>query len=868
MQLVGRAALAFALAANLAVDAQLVVQTASKDDLMSTFLSSAAETLNVITTTIGDPQAMGTFTGGQFGITDGVVLSTGKISTATQGASADPAGTDFPPTGDAGDTTSFALQIQLDEVVPLQFGYVFASRELPEFGGTEFNDKFTMTVNGENRALLTDGKTVTINNLTPSKTERSKDHPDYIGNPQFQYFSYTGYTKPLQLTASTRVGMNTINITVADFGDGQYDSTVFLVGNSLVINTYTYALQSGASTACSVTCGTGVRMASYQCIDGYGSPAPGKCKSAAPAGVATPCTLSACPVQQYTWTTLGWGLCSATCGNGLRTRTVTCTDSFGNAAQCIGAAPASSESCSQGPCLSFSYRCRSSPNTPSLDCSDYSSWGPCSASCGTGSQSRIVQCMDSSNTPASDAMCTAGVFKPPSTQQCTAPMACATYMFVTGSWGGCSATCGTGGMQTRSVDCKDTSTGIIQPDATCQGSSRNPVAKPVDGQPCSGPACATYSWSVAQWGMCSVTCGSGQRSRLVDCRSSQGAIGTDDLCAGGARSPTPKPTQSEPCSMAACPSYQWQSGVWGSCSASCDTCYQSRSVSCLDRTSNAPASDAQCLSGSAGPKPDTQKSTVQSPCRLTCSCTDYCNLMMQHCKAVFPNKDVCMTVCSTYPPGTPDVAQARRDRTVKDTCIRGQNDACCRLNNAKLAATNPERYCPFASHHGGGMCGTYCQGYCNLALPLNPSGAKNGICYSGDGSSRNGWSYEVLDKDIVSMQNCERVCDLYPTTGEPYDAGGNTVHCRTQQLLKAVGSSSSEKQGFCLGGSYHGGDRCGTACEGCAGSTRPVHRPQRQPRGASLAWSVAAGTAIWRSRPAAIPPSRHRMLVAARRAAS
>ena len=762
-------ALTFALAATMAVDAALVVQLANKDVLASTFLSPAAMTLNPTITTIGHPDAMGTFTGGQFGISDGVMLSTGKISWATIGKDATPEGTDHDPTGDSGDSTSLIVQIRLDDVVPLQFGYVFASRELPEFGGTEFNDKFTMLVNGENRALLSDGKIVTINNLTPSKADRSKDNKDYVGNPQFDHFSYTGYTKPLQLTATTTVGMNTINITIADYGDGQYDSAVFLLGGSLVINTYSWAIQStGSTAACSVTCGTGTRSSAYQCVDGFGAvAASSKCKGPAPTS-SSPCTLGACPAAAIQWTVQAWGSCSVTCGVGTRSRMVMCgssgrrqsstTTSSGQSATCVGVRPDAQEQCSLPACITVS------------------------------------------------------------------------YMFATGAWGMCSVTCGTGGSQFRTVSCQD-STGVTQSsDAPCGGTSRAPIAKPLGSQACSAQPCASWSWSVAQWGMCSVTCASGVRQRIVGCRSTDGAAGTDDQCAGGARSPTPKPADTEICTQAACPSYSWQAGVWGGCSATCDTCIQIRSVSCADgAVGGIPGADAQC---SNLPKPDVQRSVAQPSCRPTCSCTEYCTLMTQHCQAVFPSKDACMTVCNTYPPGVADVAQARRDRAVKDTCIRGQNDACCRLNNARLAASNPERYCPFASHHGGGMCGTYCQGYCNLALQQTPDGAKNGICYGGNTSSSRGggFSYEVLDKEIVNLQTCERVCDLYPTTGQPYDATGNTVHCRTQQLLKAAAAPALEKEGLCLGGSYHGGGRCGKPCEGCAPpqprpwAAWPVHR--------------------------------------------
>ena len=55
----------------------------------------------------------------------------------------------------------------------------------------QFNDVFTMAINGENVAKLRDGVPVTINNLVPNKDDRDTDHADYVNNPQMHYFPYT-----------------------------------------------------------------------------------------------------------------------------------------------------------------------------------------------------------------------------------------------------------------------------------------------------------------------------------------------------------------------------------------------------------------------------------------------------------------------------------------------------------------------------------------------------------------------------------------------------------------------------------------------------------------------------------------------------
>jgi hypothetical protein len=65
----------------------------------------------------------------------------------------------------------------------VSFSYIFASRELPEFGGTDYNDAFFLNINGANLAKLANGKTVTINNLVADKANRATDDPACVREP-------------------------------------------------------------------------------------------------------------------------------------------------------------------------------------------------------------------------------------------------------------------------------------------------------------------------------------------------------------------------------------------------------------------------------------------------------------------------------------------------------------------------------------------------------------------------------------------------------------------------------------------------------------------------------------------------------------
>ncbi len=139
----------------------------------------------------GNEAAFGTFTNDPFGLKSGVVLSTGKVAdipgknrkdnVMSNGSDLN---TDFGPKGEKGDFTQLNLSFFANcTVEKLLFEYVFASEEFPEFGGSGFNDKFELLLNGTNLAKLSDGKTVTISHLVPDPNNRSKDHPDYIDNP-------------------------------------------------------------------------------------------------------------------------------------------------------------------------------------------------------------------------------------------------------------------------------------------------------------------------------------------------------------------------------------------------------------------------------------------------------------------------------------------------------------------------------------------------------------------------------------------------------------------------------------------------------------------------------------------------------------
>jgi len=186
----------------------------------------------------GDARAFGIFTDDPFGLRSGVVMSTGKVSDLPGPNLEDDTGTDFPPSGETGDLAQLNLSFFADSTAEkLFFKYVFGSEEFLEYGGTPYNDDFDLLLNGTNLAKLTDGKTVTINNLVPNSGDRSTDHPDYINNPPFKglaanIIKLDGYTKVLGFEGLLNKNQtNVLTIRIQDIGDGALDSAVFIQGN-------------------------------------------------------------------------------------------------------------------------------------------------------------------------------------------------------------------------------------------------------------------------------------------------------------------------------------------------------------------------------------------------------------------------------------------------------------------------------------------------------------------------------------------------------------------------------------------------------------------------------------------------------------
>jgi hypothetical protein len=211
------APITFAIAAGSA--SALVVSSSTDGNALASALGGSGIAISNVTLSPASLTAAGTFSGGAgaIGFDSGVLLTTGTVSCATGPNN---------QTGCTGPGTTTSLKFDFTSASGnVFFNYVFASEEYNEFVGSQFNDSFQLLLNGVNIALLPGGGgPVTINNLNNGiNSAFYKDNTSGIFDTQFD-----GLTTVLSATASGLVGTNTFEFLIADVGDANLDSGVFI----------------------------------------------------------------------------------------------------------------------------------------------------------------------------------------------------------------------------------------------------------------------------------------------------------------------------------------------------------------------------------------------------------------------------------------------------------------------------------------------------------------------------------------------------------------------------------------------------------------------------------------------------------------
>ena len=198
----------------------------------------------------------------------GVILSSGSTTSVIGSNTSTSTTVDAPGTGTDPDFTAIgggitsydaaSLTVQFiptSNKVTLQF--VLGSEEYNEYVYANFNDAIGVWVNGQHVSLTPAGREISIDTINqaatfnPSNGNQSRDpfpsngvfdsaSPSlFVNNSTGAYTTQMdGFTVTLSLVANVTIGqVNTIKIGVADIGDAQYDTWLFVRENSLQATT-------------------------------------------------------------------------------------------------------------------------------------------------------------------------------------------------------------------------------------------------------------------------------------------------------------------------------------------------------------------------------------------------------------------------------------------------------------------------------------------------------------------------------------------------------------------------------------------------------------------------------------------------------
>ncbi|XP_018422895.1 PREDICTED: A disintegrin and metalloproteinase with thrombospondin motifs 7-like [Nanorana parkeri] len=169
----------------------------------------------------------------------------------------------------------------------------------------------------------------------------------------------------------------------------------------------------------------------------------------------------------------------------------------------------------------------------------YGAWSECSATCGTGVQRQLVHCVEKVAGLVEERYCDS-LTRPDDIQRSCNEEPCPPRWWV-GEWQQCSITCGSGGVQKRTVLCiqrvgLDEQRALQPPD--CEH-----LPKPESSISCNHREPCPALWHHGNWSQCSVSCGEGFQHRDVYC---------DNALEGGSCEPSERPLSKQVCAMLAC----------------------------------------------------------------------------------------------------------------------------------------------------------------------------------------------------------------------------------------------------------------------------------------------------------------------------
>jgi len=334
--------------------------------------------------------------------------------------------------------------------------------------------------------------------------------------------------------------------------------------------------------SCSAACGGGTQSRSRTCTN----PAPAfggnDCSAIGQYTETRPCNSQSCAVNGAYSPWSDWSACSANCGGGSQTRSRTCSSpspQFGGA-DCTSLGPAvETRSCNTDVCAAGVTQTLK----PAVDggFSSWSDWSECSATCGSGVQSRSRTCDNPA--PAWGGNSCSGSYT--ETRACNT-LSCSKNGGYSewSEWGTCTSTCG-GGFQYRSRSCTNPAPAGTGSDCSILGAS-------IEGRACNTRPCAVDGgygeWSA--FGSCSAPCGGGIATRTRSCVNPAPANGGRDCARFGSE------IETKVCNTQSCPLNggfsEWT--LWSACSAKCDGGIRTRTRAC---TNPAPSNGGAPCSG-------------------------------------------------------------------------------------------------------------------------------------------------------------------------------------------------------------------------------------------------------------------------------